>query len=103
MDIDVQALKSRMDKGEHLILIDVREPFEHAGFNIGGKLIPMGQFPAAMEELEPYRETEIILYCRSGHRSGIAKQMLKQAGFKQVRNLLGGMISWTASFGVNQR
>jgi rhodanese-related sulfurtransferase len=103
MDIDVMELKSRLDKGEHVILIDVREPFEHAGFNIGGKLIPMGQFPAAIEELEPYQEEEIVLYCRSGHRSGIAKQVLQQAGFKRVRNLLGGMIAWTQAFGVQQR
>jgi rhodanese-related sulfurtransferase len=93
-DITVQELKKKMDAQEDFVLIDVREPYEHQEFNVGGQLIPMGNFPGAMNDLEEHRRQEIVLYCRSGRRSGIIKEMMAQAGFEKVRNLEGGMLAW---------
>ena len=92
-DITVQELKEKMDAQEAFVLIDVREPYEHEAFNVGGQLIPMGKFPAVLDELEAHRRQEIVVYCRSGRRSGIIKEMMAQAGFDKVRNLEGGMLA----------
>lgn len=99
-DINVVELKKKMDAGEAFVLIDVREPYEHQEFNIGGQLIPMGNFPRIIPDLEDHQEQEVIVYCRSGRRSGIIKEMMAQAGFKNVRNLEGGMLAWIDTFGV---
>jgi rhodanese-related sulfurtransferase len=102
MNITVQELKKKMDAGEEIVLIDVREPYEHQEFNIGGTLIPMGSVPNALEELEPHKDDEIVLYCRSGNRSGMAQQFLVQQGFKNVLNLTGGMLAWAETFGTGK-
>jgi rhodanese-related sulfurtransferase len=100
MDISVKDLKARMDAGDtDFVLIDVREPHEHEAFNIGGQLIPVGTVPHALDDLEAYKDQEVIVYCRSGARSGMAQGFLQQAGFGQVRNLTGGMLAWQAAFG----
>ena len=100
MDITVQELKQRMDAGETgFVLIDVREPYEHEEFNIGGQLIPVGSVMGAIPALESHKDEEIILYCRSGNRSGMAKQLMVATGFQNVRNLLGGMLAWRENFG----
>lgn len=94
-EITVQELKARRDKGEDdFVLIDVREPHEHAEFNIGGTLIPVGSIAQRMDELEDHKEDEVILYCRSGARSGMAQGLLQAAGFKNAINLRGGMLAW---------
>ncbi len=98
MDITVQELKERMDKGEAVHLIDVREPYEHEEFNIGGLLCPLGDVMRAIEEMEDHKSDEIIVYCRSGRRSDTAKQLMQQAGYQNVRNLLGGMLAWQEAF-----
>jgi rhodanese-related sulfurtransferase len=97
-DISVTELKSRMDSKEDLIILDVREPFEYEMYNIGAKLIPLGQLPDALKDLEDFKEQEIIVHCRSGARSGTAKQLMMQNGFSNVRNLLGGMLAWQEAF-----
>ena len=89
-----------MDAGETLHLIDVREPFEYEEFNLGGTLIPLGEVPSRIQELEHLKEEEIIVHCRSGKRSQTAQQFLLQMGFKNVRNLLGGVLDWQAHFGT---
>lgn len=93
-DITVQELKEKMDAQEAFVLIDVREPYEHEAFNVGGQLIPMGNFPGVLDDLEAHRQQEIVVYCRSGRRSGIIKEMMARAGFDKVRNLEGGMLAW---------
>lgn len=98
-DITVQQLKDKMDAGEELKIIDVREPYEHEAFNIGGELIPLNSLPGTMASLESYKDKEVVIYCRSGQRSGMAQQFLTQAGFNQVRNLIGGMLHWQDTFG----
>ena len=98
MNITVEELKERLDKGEELNLIDVRELYEHEEVNIGGKLIPLGNIPASVEDLWDKKDEEIIVYCRSGNRSGQAQQFLLQSGFTNVVNVTGGMLAWVEKF-----
>ena len=99
-NISVEEVKERLDKGEKLNLIDVREPYEHEEFNIGGILFPLGDIQAMMvEELEELKDKEVILYCRSGNRSGQAGMILDMLGFENTKNLVGGMVSWEDKFG----
>jgi rhodanese-related sulfurtransferase len=93
--ITVEELKKRLDAGEKLNIVDVREPHEHEDFNIGGTLIPLGEIQTMqVDELEPLKEEEIIIYCRSGNRSGQACLILDTLGFKNTKNLSGGMLAW---------
>jgi len=101
MDINVQELKERLDKSDDsLVLIDVREPHEHEEFNVGGQLIPLGSVPHELDDLEEHQDDEIVVYCRSGKRSGVAQSLMEQAGFKNVRNLEGGMLAWIDAYGT---
>jgi rhodanese-related sulfurtransferase len=94
-DISVTELKERLDKGEHPRLIDVREPHEHQlGHLDGSELIPMAELPVKLEELATLKDQEVILYCRSGGRSGAMTTFMTSNGFKNVRNLAGGMLAW---------
>jgi rhodanese-related sulfurtransferase len=93
--ITVEALKARLDAGEQLNLLDVREPNENAEFNIGGILLPLGKIQTMqVEDIEDLRTKEVIVYCRSGNRSGQACLILEQLGFANVANLTGGMLAW---------
>lgn len=97
MDITTQQLKDRQTTGDDsFVLLDVREDYERAEFNIGGVHIPLGEIGASLEKLISYRDHEIIVYCRSGKRSAVAQSLLQQSGFKNVRNLEGGMLAYTA-------
>lgn len=99
-NITVEELKARMDAGEKLNLIDCREPHEFEEFNIGGKLIPLGRFQTMqIDELEDLKEEEIIIHCRSGNRSGQACMLLDAMGFKNTKNVVGGMLHWQEKFG----
>ena len=97
MDITIEELKERLDKGEALNLIDVREEYEFDEFNIGAKLIPLGDLPERLEEIDAWKDQEILIHCRSGARSGRAKEYLESEGFSNVRNVLGGMLAWQAA------
>ena len=93
--ISVEELKKRMDAGEDVHLIDVREPNENADFNIGGILLPLGEIRNMQtDSIDQWKDDEVVLYCRSGNRSGIATQILEQMGFKNAKNLTGGMLAW---------
>ena len=100
MDITVQELKAKLDKDETFIFIDVREPHEHEEFNVGGNLIPLGNVMSAISKYEPFKDEEVVLYCRSGQRSGMAQQLFQQAGYVNVRNLLGGVLEWQRVHGA---
>lgn len=93
-DITVKELKERMDAGEKITLIDVREAYENQEFNIGGELIPLGALMNKAASLEIPKGEEIVVYCRSGNRSDMGKHILLINGFAKARNLLGGMIAW---------
>jgi len=96
-DIQIEELKKRMDEGEKLTIIDVREEYEFDEFNIGAKLIPLGELPDRIDELDSFKNQEIILHCRSGARSGRAKEYLLSEGFTNPRNLIGGMVAWQSA------
>jgi len=91
-EMQVEELKRRLDAGDNLFVLDVREPHEYQICNIGGHLIPLGDLPKRVNELDSSRE--IVAHCRSGVRSGKAVAFLQQAGFKKVHNLAGGILAW---------
>ena len=97
-DITVEELKQKIDAGDKFYFIDVREPYEYAAENLEAVNIPLGNIPMKLEELREYEDQEIIIHCRSGARSGNAKQFMVQAGFKNVRNVLGGILEWKNKF-----
>ncbi len=98
-NITVEELKQRIDAGEKLNIVDVREPHENAEFNIGGKLYPLGKIQTmSVDELEPFKDEEVILYCRSGNRSGQACLILDTLGFRNTKNLVGGMNAWQEKY-----
>ena len=91
-EIQVEELKSRLDSGEDVFVLDVREPHEYQICNTNGYLIPLGDLPKRVHELDSSRE--IVAHCRSGARSAKAVDFLRQAGFKKVHNLAGGILAW---------
>ena len=90
--ITVKELKRRMDAGEDVQLIDVREPFEYQLAQIGGKLIPQNDVPQRLAEID--RAREVIVQCKSGGRSQRIAEFLVQAGYPRVSNLAGGILAW---------
>ncbi|MEI7472334.1 MAG: rhodanese-like domain-containing protein [Chitinophagaceae bacterium] len=97
--IDANTLKARLDSGEKINLIDVREPHENAAFNIGGLLLPLGKIQTMqIDDIEELKGEEVICYCRSGQRSMMAAMMLESFGFTNVCNLQGGMLGWQDTF-----
>lgn len=98
-NITPEEVKKRTDNGEILNLIDVRESYENAEFNIGGKLLPLEKIQSMQtEDIDDLKDEEVILYCRSGNRSGIAAMTLDQMGFANTKNLTGGMLAWQEKF-----
>ena len=94
--ITTDDLKARFDVGEHPHLLDVREDSERADFNIGGTHIPIGKIQSMqLDDLDELnKDDEIIVYCRSGNRSGMATHVLGMLGYTNVKNLVGGMVDW---------
>lgn len=93
--ITSQELHERLEKGENIHLLDVREDAERAEFNIGGQHIPLGQVQSMQfDAIEDWKNDEVVVYCRSGKRSMMACMMLEQYGFSNVVNLDGGMLGW---------
>lgn len=102
-DITVQELKSRLEAGENIHVLDVREPEEFAEFNIGAKLIPLGQVMAMqLDYIEDWKDDEVVVHCRSGKRSLQAGLFLETMGFRNVKNLAGGMLAWQELQGKGQ-
>ena len=101
--ISIEELQDRLNAGEKLNILDVREPHENSEFNIGGLLLPLGQIQSMqLDEIENWKEDEVIVYCRSGNRSGQACLILAAAGFSNVKNLTGGMLHWREKFQGNK-
>ena len=98
-NITPEEVKARLDAGEKLELVDVREPSENEVFNIGGVLLPLGKIKEFdIDSIESLKDKEVIFYCRSGNRSGQAAMMLESMGFTNVKNLVGGMLAWQEKF-----
>ena len=99
-NITVDELKVRIEAGEKLNLLDVREDAEHADFNIGGAHFRLRRIQdQAIEDIEDLKEEEVICYCRSGQRSQMACLMLEYLGFKNTVNVTGGVNEWLEKFG----
>ncbi len=92
--MSVKELKQRLDQGDDLFVLDVREPFEYQIAQIGGHLIPLGELPKRVGELDPARE--IVVQCKSGGRSQRAAEFLAKNGFAKVHNLAGGITAWSS-------
>ncbi len=102
LDLTVEELKARMDSGEKLNLLDVREPNEFEVSHLeGAKLVPLGTLSQALAELSSWKNEEIICICRSGQRSGAAARFLNESGFAKARNLSGGMKAWREKINPN--
>jgi rhodanese-related sulfurtransferase len=98
--MNVNELKSRMDAGEKLNIVDVREDVERADFNIGGTHLRLGRIQEmAIDDIEDLKDEEVIVYCRSGNRSQVACHILESMGFKNTVNVAGGMLDWEEKFG----
>ena len=93
--ITVEQVKARLDNGETLNLIDVREDHEHAQFNIGGQNVKLRTIQdMAIEDIEHLKNEEVICYCRSGYRSSMACLILEHLGFTNTYNTVGGVLEW---------
>ena len=92
-EIAPRELKSRLDRGDDLFILDVREPHEYQICNLKGTLIPLGELPRRAHELDSSRE--IVAHCRSGKRSAEAVDFLRKAGFRKILNLKGGILAWS--------
>jgi molybdopterin/thiamine biosynthesis adenylyltransferase/rhodanese-related sulfurtransferase len=92
--ITATELKTKIDRKEKFVLVDVREPFEYDISRIpGSKLIPLGELPARLSELDS--ADDIVLHCKVGGRSAKALRILQEAGFRKLNNLQGGITAWS--------
>jgi adenylyltransferase/sulfurtransferase len=91
-DMTPEELKQRLDRGDDLFVLDVRDPHEYQICNLGGHLIPLKELPQRVSELDASRE--IVVHCKMGGRSAKAVDFLKQQGFSNVHNLEGGINAW---------
>lgn len=95
MEITPEELTEKLKSGEEIVLIDVREPREFSAGNIEGAiLIPLGELENKIKDYDFPPEKEIIVYCQSGRRSAAAAETLNNLGYKNVKSLKGGIISW---------
>ncbi|HVB34412.1 MAG TPA: molybdopterin-synthase adenylyltransferase MoeB [Patescibacteria group bacterium] len=92
-EMSVGELDQRLKRGEQIFILDVREPHEYQICNIGGYLIPLGDLPRRVQEVDS--SAAIVVHCRSGVRSAKAVDFLRQAGFRRVWNLKGGILAWS--------
>jgi molybdopterin/thiamine biosynthesis adenylyltransferase/rhodanese-related sulfurtransferase/molybdopterin converting factor small subunit len=93
-EVTPKEVKAKQDRGDHFLLLDVREPHEYQICSIpGSKLIPLGDLPKRVNELDS--SMEIVAHCKSGMRSAKAVDFLKKAGFKNVSNMTGGILAWS--------
>lgn len=98
-EISAKELNERLAAGEDIILIDVREPYEHEEYNIGGTNIPVTELPFRIDELKALGDHEIVLYCQSGNRSMLAQKLLAmQFNIVNTINLVGGAKGWKEAY-----
>lgn len=91
-EVTPEELKQRLDGGEEIQILDVREMHEYQIANLGGLLIPLSELPKRLSELDP--SVELIVHCKTGRRSARAVEILRQTGFTRVKNLVGGITAW---------
>ena len=102
-NISVEQLKARLDAGEDLHILDVREEGEYAESNIGATLLPLSKLRQMdTEGIDDWKTQEVIVHCRSGKRSMEACMLLETMGFERTVNVTGGILDWQAKFGNAQ-
>lgn len=95
-EISPQELKARLDSGEKVVILDVREPHELKICSLVNTMhIPMAELADRLNELEKYKDQDIVVYCRSGGRSGRCVEYMKLQGFNRALNLIGGILEWS--------
>ena len=95
-EITVSELKEKLDRGDAVTIVDVREPFEWGIANLGeygARLIPMGELTRRLDEIDP--ADELVIQCRSGNRSAQVTRFLRARGYERVSNLQGGILAWS--------
>src|SRR3974377_912701 len=92
-ELTARDLKEKIDRCENIFILAIREPHEYQICNLHGHLIPLGELPRRVHELDSSRE--IVAHCRSGKRSAEAVQFLQKAGFRKIVNLKGGILAWS--------
>ena len=92
-EITVTELKARIDAGDDIQIIDIREDNEYEYCNIGAQHIPMGEIMANLDLIA--KDKDVILHCKSGGRSGAMTQALMSRGYSNVINLAGGILAWS--------
>jgi rhodanese-related sulfurtransferase len=96
VEIDVRSVQQMREAGEQFLLLDVREPDEHATARIAGaQLIPMRELPTRLAELAAHKEGRIVVHCHHGGRSLRVTNFLRQQGFTQAQNMAGGIDAWS--------
>ena len=96
MEISATELKEKLDKGEEIVLLDIREPHELQIARLDNTVhIPMGELASRLHDLEKYKNKEIVVYCRTGNRSLNCTEFLINKGFPKTQNLTGGIHAWS--------
>ena len=101
-EITVEELKAKLDKKEDFLFLDVREKFEYEIASISGaKLIPLAQLPGRLSEIEALKDKEVVAHCHHGGRSRRALEFLKSKGFKNLKNVSGGIDHWSVKIDMS--
>ena len=104
LEIDCPSVKAKLDAGERFVLLDCREPSEHALVHISdSRLLPMSQLMSRAGELEPHRDEQIVVYCHLGMRSLDVANWLRQQGFAHVQSMTGGIDRWAVEIDTSLR
>jgi rhodanese-related sulfurtransferase len=93
LPINATEYLTRVQNGEHVNLLDVREAIEYSTYNIGGKNVPLSKLPDFIDQLDYNKTDEIVVICKIGMRSETARLLLQDNGYQNVRNLAGGLIA----------
>lgn len=96
MEISAIELKDKLDKGDDLVILDIREPHELQISKLDNTLhIPIREIESRLTELEEYKDKDIVVYCRTGRRSEQCTEFLQAKGFSKAINLTGGIHAWS--------
>src|SRR5207253_1878374 len=95
LEVDCRSVRAMLDAGERFVLVDCREPDEHALVHIDeAHLIPLGQMAGRIAELEPWRDAPLVVHCHHGGRSLRAARWLREQGFRTAQSMAGGIDQW---------
>lgn len=104
LEVDCRTVKQRLDRGDAMLLLDCREPDEHALVCIEqAQLLPMSELQERLHELEPYRDAELIVHCHHGVRSLRVAAWLRRQGFAKAYSMTGGIDHWAVEIDPNLR